>query len=389
MDFDKIIDRKGTHCNKWDDAGKHYDVPKDTCLPMWVADTDFRAPQNVLDAMQRMIDHGVFGYGGDDTSYRAAIDWWMTTRHAWPVKPEWIFTTTGLVNAIGICLDTYTDPGDGIVIFPPVYHAFARIIEAAGREVVNAPLARDSDRYMLDLDAAQAALTGREKMIVFCSPHNPVGRVWTREELEAVAAFTRRNDLLLISDEIHHDLVYPGHTHIPMAHIDGILDRLIMLTAVSKTFNTAGMHVGNVIIPDDTLRRPFAQKMKALSLATHTMGMEMVTACYSPEGAEWVDALVAYLDENRKLFDAGINAIPGLTSIPLESTYLAWVDFADTGMAQDEFIARVEKGAGIAANHGTTFGPGGETFLRFNLGTQRARIEDAVARLNKAFGDLQ
>jgi len=389
MDFDEIIDRSGTHCNKWDNAQKFYNVPKEGCLPMWVADTDFRAPRNVLDAMQRMIDHGVFGYGGDQQAYEAAIDWWMTHRHGWPVRPEWIFTTTGLVNAIGLCLDTYTAPGDGIVIFPPVYHAFSRVIKAAGREVVNAPLVRQGDRYELDLDAAQAALTGREKMIVFCSPHNPVGRVWTREELESIAEFARRNDLILVSDEIHHDLVFSGHTHIPMARIDGILDRLIMLTAISKTFNTAGMHVGNVIIPDDTLRTAFDKRMKALSLATHTMGMTMVTACYSPEGAAWVDAQVSYLEANRKLFDAGVNAIPGLRSIPLEGTYLAWVDFADTGMEPTEFIARVEQGAGIAANHGDSFGPGGETFLRFNLGTQRVRIEEAVARLQTAFADLQ
>ena len=388
MDFDKITDRQGTFCNKWDRAEKAYDVPDD-CLPMWVADTDFEAPDFVLNAGRRLLDHGVFGYGYDIDAYRESIRWWMETRHGWAVDPESIFTATGLVNAIGIVLDAFTQPGDGVVLFTPVYHAFARVIRGSDRKVISAPLARRGDRYELDLDTAQSLLTGSERMLIFCSPHNPVGRVWEAQELQAVADFARRNDLLLISDEIHHDLVFPGHRHIPMTTAEGAADRLIMLTATSKTFNLAGLHIGNAIIPDPDLRKTFARRMRALSIENSTIGFAMATAAYSPEGADWVDALVAYLDGNRRLFDAGVNAIPGITSIPLEGTYLAWVDFAGTGMDVNEFTARVERKAGIAANHGTTFGPGGETYLRFNLGTQRARIEDAVERMTRAFADLQ
>jgi len=225
--------------------------------------------------------------------------------------------------------------------------------------------------------------------VILCSPHNPGGRVWSREELQGVADFAKRHDLVLVSDEIHHDLVMPGHKHIPMAHIGGIEDRLVMMTATTKTFNIAGGHTGNVIIHDPKLRQRFAQRMAALGVSANSFGLIMATAAYSPEGAAWVDELTAYLDGNRKLFDDAVNAIPGLRSMPLESTYLAWVDFSGTGMAPAEFQERVEKSAAIAANHGATFGTGGESFMRFNLATPRARVEEACNRLAKAFSDLQ
>jgi cystathionine beta-lyase len=232
-------------------------------------------------------------------------------------------------------------------------------------------------------------MTGSEKMLVLCSPHNPGGRVWSREELEGVAAFAKRHDLILVSDEIHHDLVMPGHKHTPMAMIEGISDRLVMMTATTKTFNIAGSHVGNVIIEDEKLRARFATRMAALGLSPNSFGLFMATAAYSPEGAAWVDELVAYIEGNRQLFDERVNAIPGLASMRLESTYLAWVDFSGTGMTREEFTRRVEQDACIAANHGPTFGKGGESFLRFNLATPRVRVEEACDRLAKAFGDLQ
>jgi len=289
-----------------------------------------------------------------------------------------------------MCLDTFTDPGDGIVLFTPVYHAFAKVIRAAGRTVVECEMINDDGRYTMDFDAWDAMMTGSETIVILCSPHNPGGRVWTQAELQGVADFAKRHDLLLISDEIHHDLVFPGHKHIPMANVDpSVNERLLMLTAPSKTFNVAGLHTGNVIIPDPDLRARFAARMAALSLSPNSVGQFAAAAAYSPDGAEWVDQLMPYLDENRKLFDAAIADIPGMSSMPLESTYLAWVDFTDTGMERAEFTRRVEKVARIAINQGPAFGKGGENFLRFNFGTQRARVEDACNRLRAAFGDLQ
>lgn len=389
MNFDDPIDRRGTHNVKWDEMEAIYGVPAQDGIPMWVADMDFAAPDCVRDAVRQQAEHGVMGYFGNDRPYKEAIQWWMKTRHGWDLDTASIFTTHGLVNGTALCVDAFTAPGDGVVLFTPVYHAFARVIRAAGRRVVECPLTCVNGRYEYDFDAYDAQMTGSEKMVILCSPHNPGGRVWTKAELEAVAAFAIRHDLVLVSDEIHHDLVMPGHTHIPMPHIAGIEDRLVMMTATTKTFNIAGSHSGNVIIENPALRAKFAARMAALGISPNSFGMFMATAAYSPAGATWVDALCAYLDGNRRLFDAAINAIPGVTSMPLEATYLAWVDFADTGMPRSEFTARVEQTAHIAANHGTTFGTGGESFLRFNLATPRTRVAEAAERLVSAFRDLQ
>lgn len=389
MNFDEIIDRVGTHSSKWDMMERAYDVSPDGGIPMWVADMDFRPPQCVSDAVGAMHDHGIYGYFGDERAYRAAIQWWMETRHGWEVDDGAIFTTHGLVNGTAMCVDAFTQPGDGVVLFTPVYHAFARVITAAGRKMVECPLALEGGKYRMDFDAWDAQMTGSQRMVILCSPHNPGGRVWNRAELQGVADFARRHDLILVSDEIHHDLIMPGNRHIPMALIDGIADRLVMMTATTKTFNIAGSHTGNVIIHNADLRARFAARMAALGLSANSFGLFMTAAAYSPEGAVWVDALVDYLDGNRRLFDAGVNAIPGATSMPLEATYLAWVDFAGTGMSHDEVTNRIQSGARIAANHGPTFGKGGESWMRFNLATPRARVAEAVERLHYAFADLQ
>lgn len=390
MSFDEPINRIGSHCVKWDMMAPLYGVAPQEGLAMWVADMEFKAAPPIQRALEKMLAHGVYGYFGDDSAYLDAIRWWMATRHGWTVEKEWIFTTHGLVHGTAMCIDAFTQPGDGIVLMTPVYHAFARIIKAAGRQVVECPLSTVNGRYEPDFAAWDAQMTGKERMFILCSPHNPGGRVWTAEELRGVAEFCKRHDLILISDEIHHDLVYPGQKHLPMAvAAPDIADRLVMMTATTKTFNIAGAHTGNVIIADETLRKLFNDRMMAMGISPNAFGMHMATAAYSPEGAAWVDDLMRYLDGNRRLFDAGVNAIPGLRSMPLEATYLGWVDFAGTGMAQPEVIARVEKEAKIATNHGTAFGAGGESFLRFNLAAPRAQVQDAVARLQRVFADLQ
>ena len=387
--FDEKIDRLGTHSAKWDMLEPLYGVKPDTGIAMWVADMDFNPPKPVLNALQAMVDHGVFGYYGGDASYRQSIVNWMETRHNWTVNPSHIFTTHGLVNGTALCVQTYTQPGDGVILFTPVYHAFARVIAANGRRIVECPLANNDGYYTMDFDAYEAQMDGSERMVILCSPHNPSGRVWTQTELREVAEFCIKHDLILVSDEIHHDLVFGDNTHIPMANAaSNIADRLVMMTAASKTFNIAGGHTGNVIIADDDLRTQFAATMAAGGLSPNSFGLTMTEAAYA-HGAEWVDALVAYLDENRRIFDEGINAIPGLSSMPLQSTYLAWVDFSGTGMTREEYTSRVQDVAKVVGNHGPTFGTGGEDFLRFNLGAPKSVIQEAVSRLQDAFKDLQ
>ena len=390
MDFDEKIDRVGTHSVKWDMMERLYGVPVADGIPMWVADMDFRPPVAVQRAVERMAAHGVYGYFGDDTAYLSAIRWWMASRHGWEVAPEAIFTTHGLVNGTGLCVQAFTQAGDAICVMSPVYHAFARVIRAAGREVRELPLDMSTGRQEMDFDRWHDLMTGNERVLILCSPHNPGGRVWTEAELQGVAAFAEKHDLVLMSDEIHHDLVFPGHRHIPMPlAAPEVLPRLVMMTAATKTFNIAGAHIGNITIPDPALRARFAAVHAAMGISPNAFGMHMATAAYSPEGAAWVDALMKYLDGNRQVLDEGVNAIPGVRSMRLEGTYLAWVDFAGTGMTREEFTGRVEKAARICVNHGHSFGTGGETFLRMNLATPRATVAEAVTRLRAAFGDLQ
>ena len=390
MDFDEVIDRRGTHSSKWDTMEELYGVSPDNGLSMWVADMDFRAPKIIQEKLHGINSHGIYGYYGDYKEYNNSIKWWMKNRHNWEIDTSWIFTTHGLVNGTGLCIDAFTKPGDGIILFTPVYYQFSNLVEAARRKVVECPLKLIDNHYHFDFVAYERNLSGDEKMVILCSPHNPGGRVWTKNELQEVAKFAKKHNLVLVSDEIHHDLVYPNKNHTVMPIADpSVCDRLVMMTATTKTFNIAGAHSGNVIIPNPNLRQKFSHRIKALGISPNSFGLFMATAAYSPEGAEWLDELLHYIDGNRVIFDKEVNKIPGLSSMPLEGTYLAWVDFSGTGMEEEEFIYRVQEKAKIAVNHGITFGTGGEKFLRFNLATPRTLVVEATKRLKDAFSDLQ
>lgn len=390
MTFNDLIDRRGTFSSKWDKMEKLHGVSPENGLAMWTADSDYATAPCVIEAVRRAADHGVFGYSWQHPAYLQAVQWWMQNRHDWAIDTDWVLTSQGLGNAIALSLDVWTEPGDGVVIFTPVYHEFAHKVNKTGRRVVECPLVRAGDTYEINLDDAQSRLDGSEKLLLWCSPQNPSGRVWTPDELRAVAAFAERNGLILISDEIHHDLVYPGHKFVPIdVAAPDARPWTVTLTAASKTFNIAGQRTGNMIIPDDTLRAQMRHRLNTLDYDPSALGVAMITAAYTPEGAEWVDAQIDHLRGNRTIFDAAISEIPGLWSMPLQATYLAWVDFSGTGMDHAEFVRRLRDDAGIATSSGPGFGTGGETFERFNLATQRARIEDACARLKLAFSDLQ
>lgn len=390
MTFDQLNDRRGTYSSKWDKMETLFGVSPKDGLAMWTADSDYPTAPCVTDALKRAAEHGVFGYSWEHPEYLNAVAWWMKNRHGWDVNTDWILTSQGLGNAIALCLDVWSDPGDGVVIFTPVYHEFAMKVAKNNRQLVECPLVLNGDRYELDLEDAQSRLTGNEKMILWCSPQNPSGRIWSDDELRAVSEFAKRNDLLLVSDEIHHDLIYPEHSYKPTAvAVPEATPRLVTLTAASKTFNIAGQRTGNMIIADPDLRAAMRKRLNTLDYGPGMLAVAMITAAYSPEGAEWVDAQMAHLARNKAIFDEGINQIPGVKSMPLQSTYLAWVDFSGTGMTHDEVAARIRDNAKIAVSPGPGFGTGGEGFQRFNLATQGARVEDAVARMQAAFSDLQ
>lgn len=391
VEFDELIDRRGTGSSKWDLMGPGLGVTAEDGLAMWIADMDFRAPEFLQQAVRGLIETANYGYFCDLESYTDAVRWWMQERHGWTLEADAIFTTYGLGNGIAITLQALTEPGDEIIIFTPVYHEFTVKIGKTGRVVKELPLVQDeAGYYRMDFEAYEGMLSGRERLVMFCSPHNPAGRVWTQAELTELAGFCQRHDLLLISDEIHQDLTFSGQKHLPMPNAaPEVLDRLVTTTSASKTFNIAGSRVGCVSIPDPALRERFRKTFRALDMNPNVLGVALTRAAYTPEGAAWVDRLTPYLEENYRVFKRGVDAIPGLSVMPMQSTYLSWVDFAGTGMPRSEFAERVRARARIAATPGHTLGTGGESFLRFNLGTPRARIEDAVGRLQEAFSDLQ
>ena len=390
-DFDTPTDPRATGSLKWTAAGSVLGEARADVLPMWVAQMDFAPAPFLTRTAEAVAARGQWGYFGQAAKLREATAWWQGARHGWPADPDHMLATHGLGNAIGLCLQALTEPGDGVVIFTPVYHEFTNKIRRNGRRVVESPLAvREDGRFEMDLDALEAALDGTERLMIISQPHNPAGRIWTEAELRALADLCQRHDLVLISDEIHQDLLLPGRVHVPAATaVPQAMERLVVLTAASKTFDIAGLRTGVMTIPDAALREQIGRLHAALDIQPNVLGVEMSAAAYTEEGAAWVDALCAYLAGNAAVMAEGIAQIPGLSFMPMESTYLAWIDFAGTGMTVDEFTARVRDEAHIGTSPGRPFGTGGETCLRFNIGTQRSRVIEAVERLQAAFKDLQ
>lgn len=389
VNFDEMIDRRNTHSSKWDGMEATFGVSSHDGIAMWVADMDFRPPQAVDEAMKAMLEHGVYGYFADASGYTTALSDWFRRNHGWAPEPAWMAQTHGIVPGIGVALRAFTEPGDGIVVFSPVYHAFGRIVQANLRRLVESELALRDGRYHMDLDALEAQLDGSEKMVLFCSPHNPGGRVWEVDELRALGDFCTRHDLLLVSDEIHCDLVFPGHKHTVFANAcPEVLDRLIITVSSTKTFNIAGIETGTMIIPDTGLRRRFDAAHMATGKSPNRFGMILGEAAFNG-GDAWRRDLVDYLDGNRRLLDEALNQIPGVWSMPLQATYLSWADFAGTGMDHAEINRRLLKSARIAASPGPQFGKGGESWMRFNIATPRVRVAEAALRIQEAFADLQ
>ncbi|WP_368344961.1 MalY/PatB family protein [Pelagovum sp. HNIBRBA483] len=387
MNFDELIDRRGKSVTKWDSIDLLYDMPTEDALAMWIADMDFRPAACVQQAAEELLRRNDYGYFTHFDRYYDAVGWWAENRHGWKIEPDWISVTGGLGNGIAIAIQTYTNPGDEIVIFTPVYQEFAVKTRNAGRAVRELPLAIGADgKFRMDFEHYQELLSGRERLVLLSSPHNPAGRVWSADELRDLVAFCRKNNLLLISDEVHQDIVFPGFEHQTILKVlPDAVDMTIVTSSASKTFNIAGLRTGNVIIPDPKLRKKYKNFCRSLDMSPNLFGMRMTEAVYSPAGAEWVDALCSYLAENARLFNDGTNRIAGVTAMEMEATYLAWLDFGGTGLSTDEIVRRVVDGARIAPTPGVPLGTGGETGLRFNLAMPRVRIEEAVSRLQSTF----
>ena len=391
FDFDRVIERRGTHASKWDNMARLSGITSPDAIPMWVADMDFAAPPGVTAALTAEVQRATHGYYADTGSWAAALADWMLRRHGLRVEPGWVSQTPGIVSGLGLILQAMSAPGDEVVVFPPAYHAFRRIIVSNERKILDAQLVEQQGRYAMDLDALRGRLTPRTKVVFLCSPHNPGGTVWSADELRALAHLCAEHDLILVSDEIHCDLVFDGAKHTPtMAAAPEIMDRLITCVAATKTFNLAGAHVGACITSNAALKKRLDARIQASGLGSYNgFGMIATEAAWRT-GEAWLDALLPYLAECRDLFDARIEAAaPGARSMRLDSTYLAWVDFSGTGLAPEDVAARVAKHARIYASPGSQFGPGGDTWLRFNFATPQPILEQALGRLDEAFRDLR
>ena len=391
FDFDRVIERRGTHSSKWDLIAKLSGITAPDALPMWVADMDFAAPPGVTEALLEEVKRATHGYYADTGSWASALVEWMKRRHRVTLDPSWVSQTPGIVSGLGLILQAITEPGDDVVVFPPAYHAFRKIILVNDRRILDVPLIETDGRYHMDMAALAAALTPRTKVVFYCNPHNPGGTVWTAEETRALAAFCASHDLILVSDEIHCDLLLDGAVHTPaLAAAPAFADRIITCLAATKTFNLAGAHVGACVVPNAALKRRLDQRIAASGLGSYNSFGMIATEAAWRTGEAWLDALLVYLTGSRDLFDARIKeAIPGARPMPLKSTYLAWVNFTGTGLTPEDVAERVKTRARIFASPGEQFGPGGAGWLRLNLAMPRPLLNEALGRLGSAFEDVR
>jgi len=386
FDFDTILDRSTTESVKWMRDGKPLPADHEGLIPMWVADMDFAAPPAVVAAIMDRAAHPVYGYAATPVAFYEAYVNWMRTRYNVVVDPEWLSFSPGIVPAIATAIRAFTVPGDGIAIMPPVYHPFRLLVEANHRKTLEAPLAIRDGRYELDLDALDAACS-RSKMLIFCSPHNPVGRVWTSLELAAVAEIAKRRNVIVFSDEIHADLVYAPNRLVSLLGFDRELDdRLVVAWAPSKTFNIAGLQASYIAIPGKELRASFAAESHATGIGSpNCLAGAAAIAAYN-EGGPWLDELLVYLQGNYDYLKAELGKrAPALKVYPCEGTYLAWIDFRTAGLSADVGPGILEK-ARLWLDAGSRFGTGGAGFARLNFGCPRAVVAKAVDRLAQAFG---
>lgn len=389
FDFDTELPLRGQHTAKYDAIEKAYGTYHPDMVAMWVADMDFAAAPVIREALQKELDFGYLGYFSDPAPVNQAVADWMSSRHGWSLDPNIVRYTHGVISGYGDVITAYSDPGDSVVVFSPVYHAFFRQIEAMGRTVLESNLVERDGRYHMDLDALAAKLTGREKIVTLCSPHNPGGRVWTKDEIRALAEFCATYDLYLISDEIHGDMILGETAFVPTAvAAPEHLDRIVVLTAASKSFNIAGLETGLLMAPDAGVRKALDAVILDRESSPSRIGMAAIHAAYSG-GADWFDAARDYIRENARIFEDRINALPGVHMMPMEATYLAWVDFSGTGMTGDEIQDRLLNTARVVTNAGKQFRGGADTFARFNLALPRTRLMRAIKGIEIAFADLQ
>jgi len=387
--FDEIIERRGTDSVKWNGspAGAKPEGGRAELLPLWVADMDFRSPQVVLDAIAKRVEHGLFGYTVHPASYLAATREWLAMRHGWEVASDSLVPVPGVVPSIQIAIEAFTHPGDKVIIQPPVYHPFRLVVIANGRQVVENPLRRNGPRYEMDFDQLARVIDGDTRLLVLCSPHNPVGRVWQEEELRNLVDLCADRGVIIVSDEIHSDLILAGNRHLPTGLAAGAkADRVVTLVSATKSYNLSSLSCAAAVVPDSSLRSRFKRQIERAALNHHNpLSLTASEAAYR-HGADWLEALLAYLAANYRFLVAYLKEhAPALEVIPLEGTYLAWIDCSRTGLSDAEMTIRL-LAEGVWLEEGTKYGTGGSGFQRLNFACPRATLEEGLSRLTRALG---
>jgi cysteine-S-conjugate beta-lyase len=396
-DFDGEVNRQGTSCVKWefvvDDENPQKLKYTGECfgenrlLPLWVADMDFPCPEPVIKALADRVEKGIYGYTLPTEPYYSSVINWMKKRQGWEIAPEWICLSPGVVPAINLLVRTFISPGDSVLIQPPVYHPFFSAIENNKGGIAANPLLFENGRYHMDIHDLEAkARDPKVKMAILCSPHNPVGRVWTPEELVRFGEICLENDVLIVSDEIHGDLIYKGNTFTPFASLnEDFAKNSVTCTAPSKTFNMAGLQTSNIIIPDETLRIKFTQSLASNGLFTlNTFGIVALQAAYD-NGEEWLDQVMDYIEVNLVYLQEFVaEKIPQISVVEPEGTYLVWLDCRNLGMEKQELRRLFFKDARVYLDDGIMFGPEGEGFQRINIACPRPILVEALGRIENA-----
>lgn len=386
MDFNERINRLNTASVKWELTKEIYGT--DDVLPMWVADMDFKPPQELLDAIKTRVEHGIFGYTFVPPSVHESISSWLLDRHGWEISHSWILFANGVVPSISIAIEAFTIPGDRILIQPPVYNPFFEMVELNGRTAEFSPLVLEEGRYKIDFASFEESLRKGCKLFLLCNPHNPGGMVWTEEELRRIAELCVKHNCLILADEIHSDIILNGRRHIPIASLgEEIADRTITCIAPSKTFNLGGVQASAAIISNADLREKFSAVQKRQGFFAPNVFATIATEAAYLHGAAWLGSLIAYIEENVKFAKEFIaENIPSIKLIEPEGTYLLWLDCRELGLS-GESIQRflIEKGK-LALEPGGKYGPGGEGFVRMNVACPKQVLHEGLSRLKEALG---
>lgn len=385
-DFDTVIDRYNSSSLKYDCA-KQWGVPEDV-LPMWVADMDFKTAPEILDALHKSLDFGIFGYSIPPAEYYEVVVNWFKERFAWEAKPEWILKTPGVVFAISTAIRALTCEGDSVMIQQPVYYPFRATIEDNKRVCINNPLVLKDGHYEMDYEDMENKIKEHNvKLFVLCSPHNPVGRVWSVEELEKLLAVCKRHNVFIISDEIHCDFIYPGHTHTVLAKLaEDYLDNIMICTSPSKSFNLAGLQLSHIFIPNEDVRRAFQKELNVIPYdESGTLALVAGRAAYE-KGADWMEELKVYLKKNVDHVRCFLQEnLPKVHLIEPEGTYLIWLDFREYGLSAEKLQHKMLHEAKLWLDEGTMFGEEGTGFMRVNIACPRVTLEKAMEQLKGAF----